>query len=107
MKKLTVSLAAFALATMATGAASAASLNPNAVSHFSPFYPAATAAQCSSAGDSARLWSKTFLADKLAVKGIKFNAISRADNCFKVAAVSKSGKVTPELYDPSTLLRVS
>lgn len=107
MHKITLSLVAFGFAAMATGAASAAALNPNAVSAYSPFTPASTSAQCLAAGDTARLWSKTFLSDKLAVNGVKFNSISRDDNCFKVAVVAKNGTVTPTLYDPATLDRVS
>ena len=93
---------ALVLMALGTGAAVAAP-NPGPLNITGP---AMSAAQCVAGGDNSRLWSKTFLADKLQVDGIAYKSIKRDDNCFKVAVVGPKGKVSSELFDPNTLNRV-
>ena len=100
MKKLTTTLAALVLSPAGAGAAVAAT--PLAMPK-NMLGPAMSVAQCAAEGQKARLWTNVFLADKLAVDGIRYKSITRDDNCFKVALVGPDGKVTSKLFDPATL----
>lgn len=103
MRTLAIALTTLCLSTAGIGSAFAAS-TPIAAAGM----PEASFDQgLCPANDSESLeFGAPFLAEKLKEQHVKYDSITAKSNCFDVSVVGPNGRLTQELYDPESLIRI-